>query len=783
MNREKIGDAFSLHTFLQQNLPAASTREGLTGWLFGRKEGSRSPEPSANSHVLYVEVERFSAFCDMYGQETGEFVLYSCRDRLRQTLQKRFGPNASAEVHSARIGRMVALFPAGDSTGEQVLHKVRMLRLTLNDWLHKTTMRLTRQALSLRMGHAALQLQQAKDMEQAFHFAHSEALNMARQEASGGPSQLLDEFVSILEAKRLEVRYQPLVGLGDGDLLGWEARVRGPAGSYFRTATALFDFAERENLIPGLEEAAHTAAIAGLGPTSPGQKIFINVHRRTLLEPAFSTEIILKLLEENDIRPSNVVFEVSESHAIRDFPLFQKTLRHYRAQGFKIAVDDVGAGYTGLWSLAELAPDYVKMDASLTGNVDTHPLKRGIIKTLSTFCDQFECRLIAKGVENGSQLSSLMDLGVDYGEGYHICRPGFPKPTPDTGWMNRKHSREEESARGCNLPVRDLAAPARQTGPETKVAEAKKLFGEDGAISAVAVVDESRPIGLIMSHHLDRALSGQYGMSLYYNRSVRAIMDSTPLIAEGSTAVEEVARKAMNRDKSRIYDHIVITEQGKVSGIVSVQKMLDTLAAVQVEMAKGANPLTGLPGNTAIERELISRIHQKKPYAFLYIDIDNFKGFNDYYGYQKGDEIIGFLAGILTKTIDKLGSKEDFVGHVGGDDFVMIASPSRAEFMAKYIIDEFDKGALLLLNEDDVKRGYLEVRDRQGELKRIPVMSVTMALVMSTDNKIEHFAEINDIASSLKEYGKRIKGSVVVKERRQEGLAQRKPTGTHEQGG
>jgi PleD family two-component response regulator len=191
---------------------------------------------------------------------------------------------------------------------------------------------------------------------------------------------------------------------------------------------------------------------------------------------------------------------------------------------------------------------------------------------------------------------------------------------------------------------------------------------------------------------------------------------------------------------------------------------------------KEANPLTGLPGNTAIERELISRINQKKPYAFLYIDIDNFKGFNDYYGYQKGDEIIGFLAGILTKTIEKLGSKEDFIGHVGGDDFVMIASPSRAELMAKYIIDEFDKGALLLLDEDDVKRGYLEVRDRQGELKRIPVMSVTMALVISTDNNIQHFAEINDIASSLKEYGKRIKGSVVVKERRHEGLAPTKPS-------
>jgi len=191
---------------------------------------------------------------------------------------------------------------------------------------------------------------------------------------------------------------------------------------------------------------------------------------------------------------------------------------------------------------------------------------------------------------------------------------------------------------------------------------------------------------------------------------------------------------------------------------------------------KEANPLTGLPGNTAIEREMIARISQKTPYAFLYVDIDNFKGFNDYYGYQKGDDIIEFLADVLRRTVVKLGANEDFVGHIGGDDFVMVVAPSRAEIMAQYVVDEFDKGTLLLLDQEDVKRGYLEVRDRQGELKRIPVMSVTIALVKSTDNQIEHFAEVNDIASSLKEYGKRIEGSVVVKERRQDGAPMKPQT-------
>jgi PleD family two-component response regulator len=192
---------------------------------------------------------------------------------------------------------------------------------------------------------------------------------------------------------------------------------------------------------------------------------------------------------------------------------------------------------------------------------------------------------------------------------------------------------------------------------------------------------------------------------------------------------------------------------------------------------KEANPLTGLPGNTAIERELKVRINRSQPYAFLYIDIDNFKGFNDYYGYQKGDEIISYLAGILTKAVEKLGSKEDFVGHIGGDDFVMVSDPTRAEFMAKYIIDEFDKGALFLLNEQDVKRGYFEVRNRQGEIARVALMSITIALVLASDNEIAHFAEINDIASDLKKYGKGMKGSVVIKERRHDTQAgDAKPT-------
>ncbi|OQX85503.1 MAG: hypothetical protein B6D63_02140 [Candidatus Latescibacteria bacterium 4484_7] len=189
---------------------------------------------------------------------------------------------------------------------------------------------------------------------------------------------------------------------------------------------------------------------------------------------------------------------------------------------------------------------------------------------------------------------------------------------------------------------------------------------------------------------------------------------------------------------------------------------------------KEANPLTGLAGNRAIEKELQERIENSIPFAFLYMDIDNFKAYNDYYGYQKGDEAILFLSDIIVESVNSLGSSDDFVGHIGGDDFVVITTPQRAEAIARRIIDEFDKGSLVLLREEDLRRGYFEVKNRLGEVKRVPLMSVTVALVIDDNGRLKHFAQVSDIASELKKYGKEMTGSIVVRERRKEAGAPEK---------
>ncbi len=179
-----------------------------------------------------------------------------------------------------------------------------------------------------------------------------------------------------------------------------------------------------------------------------------------------------------------------------------------------------------------------------------------------------------------------------------------------------------------------------------------------------------------------------------------------------------------------------------------------------------ANPLTGLPGNRAIEREIKRRLDAGVDFGLMYIDIDRFKSFNDFYGYSRGDRAISFLAGVLVGCTQKFGSKQDFVGHVGGDDFVVVTEAASAEDLARRIIEEFDHGVGNLHEPEDRKRGYLTVKGRNGMSMRFPLITLTVALVDHMEGRYTHPAELSDALAELKRYGKSKPFSVVVRERR-----------------
>lgn len=179
-----------------------------------------------------------------------------------------------------------------------------------------------------------------------------------------------------------------------------------------------------------------------------------------------------------------------------------------------------------------------------------------------------------------------------------------------------------------------------------------------------------------------------------------------------------------------------------------------------------ANPLTKLPGNVSILNEIQKRIEKDKGFAVCYIDLDKFKAFNDKYGFEKGDEVIKNTARILINSVQEKGTPQDFIGHIGGDDFVVVTIPEKIEPLCKTIISKFDSLVPDLYNKKDKEKGYIIGKDRQGKIKKIPLISISISVVNNKDKKIKHVGEIGEIGAELKEYAKTLQGSNYVIERR-----------------
>ena len=186
----------------------------------------------------------------------------------------------------------------------------------------------------------------------------------------------------------------------------------------------------------------------------------------------------------------------------------------------------------------------------------------------------------------------------------------------------------------------------------------------------------------------------------------------------------------------------------------------------RVEVDSSLSPLTRLPGNLAIEGELRRRIEEDDTFAVLYLDLDNFKAFNDVYGFTHGDEAIQLVARVSVDVVRRRGSVNDFVGHIGGDDFIIATMSMRSEEIAQEIIDEFDRNIRVLYSPKDLRQGYIETRDRRGALNRFPIMSLSIAVVSNEDHKILNYAQIGETAAELKRYAKSVAGSVYIKDKR-----------------
>ena len=470
-------------------------------------------------------------------------------------------------------------------------------------------------------------------------------------------TQLKDELEYIISNKKIRTVFQPIISLRDGSVLGHEALSRITCESEIKSPDMLFSVAGEYNRLWDLELLCRTTALEAaykfmIPPYN--KKLFVNVNPNIMYDESYKKGFTKAFLEQYQIAPNNVIFEITERNVITDLNSFKDTIGHYKSQDFKIAIDDAGAGYSGLNLISDVNPNYIKLDMKLIRNVDEDSLKYALLKGMVEFSKASNICLIAEGIETFEELNTLVNLGVQYGQGYFI-----QKPDPEI----------------------------REISPE--------------------VLQMLKTINQKKNHTSQSTISNLY-------------------IGNLCVPIETVSPN----------------EDEKYMGVVTIKNLLKKTTELEISAAKHQNPLTGIPGSLIIEQKLNQFVIGDGPYSVAYLDIDNFKAYNDVYGFENGDLVIKLLADILRSNVPE----SQFVGHIGGDDFVVIINNHISDFYFKDLRRQFEYEVLAFYNERDIENGYISTTNRQGDVEKFPLTTLTAVAV---NNKTKNFTDVYELTEML----------------------------------
>jgi EAL domain-containing protein (putative c-di-GMP-specific phosphodiesterase class I) len=351
-------------------------------------------------------------------------------------------------------------------------------------------------------------------------------------------TEQLSALSSILTQSGLHSLFQPIICLSERRILGYEALTRGPSNSPLHSPIALFAVARQAGRLSELEIACRQSACRRFNEQQLPGKLFLNVSPESLLEAAHQPGRTLQLLQDFGIPPSQVVIELTEQTPIDDFQLLQTALHHYRAMGFSIALDDLGAGYSSLRLWSELRPDYVKIDRHFIDGIHQDALKREFVGSILQIAKASRAQVIAEGIELPEELAVLTEMGVDLVQGYLLGRPQ-EHPPRDARALMPKH---DSSAVALNDEGSDLSAllidqPA--VNRDTPTATVLEAFRRQANLNSLAVLDEQgQPCGIVHRHSLSDALLKPFATDLFARKPISRLMNDDFLAVEMSQSLQ-----------------------------------------------------------------------------------------------------------------------------------------------------------------------------------------------------------------------------------------------------
>jgi EAL domain-containing protein (putative c-di-GMP-specific phosphodiesterase class I)/predicted transcriptional regulator len=416
----------------------------------------------------------------------------------------------------------------------------------------------------------------------------------------------------IIENKQIRTVFQPIISLKDGSVLGHEALSRITCDSEIENPEMLFGIAGEYNRLWDLELLCRTTALeAAFQFMIPpyNKMLFINVNPNTMHDENFIKGFTREFLMQYHIEPQNIIFEITERNVILDMSGFLSTINHYRSQNYKIAIDDAGAGYSGLNLISEVNPNYIKLDMKLIRNIHTDSLKYALVKGMVELSRASNINLIAEGIETKEEFTTLIDLGVQYGQGYYIQKPASEiyeladEILQQINLTNTKNSQLSGFSIACT-DIKNICSYTGIVSPKVSSNYVYNIFKQNPNFFGLCIVEDEVPLGIITYEKLALKMSGHYGFSLYQYKPISELMDRDFLHVDHQTPISKVSYLAMSRTLDHLYDFIVVTEKGKYIGTVTIKDLLQKTTEIEVDHAKHQNPLSGLPGNRIVEQKL-----------------------------------------------------------------------------------------------------------------------------------------------------------------------------------
>lgn len=557
---------------------------------------------------------------------------------------------------------------------------------------------------------------------------------------------------SIIRKRNLSVHFQPIVNLRNQSIYGYEGLIRGPVNTILYSPEMLFEAATKYGCLAQLDFLCRELVIMQFSRLNLPGCLFINVDPVSILHDNYREGKTLDWVKKGGVDCSQVIIELTETHPIDDIPLMRKALDHYRDMGFRVALDDLGAGYSGLKLWSEIKPDIVKVDRHFIQGVDEDKTKQQFVSTILTTATSMGCKIITEGAETEGEYITLRKLGVEYIQGFYFSRPKPIPPLEISASLFRKEERGDEEVDSPRVDI--LTRPVVSTESVTNVLAVGEMFNDTPEMESIVVVRDSEVLGMVLKKEFMNMYASLYGKELYGKEPIIKFMNRNILQVEKTLTLEEVSYRlttALNLHT----EEFILLDECRLAGKAKLIDLLHEITKLKVNRARYANPLTLLPGNVPIQKELQKLFFLQHSLTICYFDLDNFKPFNDIFGFSKGDEVLLLVAQLLKEQIDV---ELNFIGHIGGDDFVVIFREGDWKEQVHTILERFDDQIEDFYDGRMVDDKLLST-DRQGNCCSYGLMGLSVGAVVVEKPSDFKGVDLSEEAAVAKHLAKEREGS------------------------